>query len=241
MIEEAMKELMSKLQTRINGSTISDMRLFMPYFYQEYVKLKEEYRRLRQKLGKDELTGVLTKGSLYVLLDEQLKIAADHPEQKTSVIMADIDDFKLYNDTYGHLQGDSALMAVANAMRDSVRPADVIARYGGEEFTILLPQTDNEQAEKVAEKIRSRVENTVIPAEKCVVPKAENYKTRTMSLGLFTYSIGLNEVLRAQSNGDFNLVDAVLNAADIALYNAKNKRGKNCLVVYEPGMSIPEG
>ncbi len=73
--------------------------------------------------------------------------------------MIDVDNFKSYNDSFGHAEGDKALQIVGVCLKETLRGADVAARYGGEEFSILLPQTNSEEAETIAERVRERVEN----------------------------------------------------------------------------------
>lgn len=129
-------------------------------------------------------------------------------EETLSVMMLDIDHFKLLNDTYGHSCGDCVLVEVANIIRASIRRMDVAARYGGEEFIILLPEADGEMAAVVAERIRSKVESTLFPYEE--------EKIRT------TISIGVAEL-----NGEKDFTsEALIKRADIALYQSKD-RGRN--------------
>ncbi|MBV1789426.1 GGDEF domain-containing protein [Marinobacterium sp. D7] len=121
----------------------------------------------------------------------------------------DIDKFKLYNDHYGHLQGDDCLRRVAEALRQSVRLGDLVARYGGEEVAMVLPGADSRIAEQVAERARAAVEALAIPHER--VPG-----------GVVTVSIGVATMVpnaRMQP-------DALLAVADEALYRAKSE-GRN--------------
>jgi len=93
--------------------------------------------------------------------------------------MADIDDFKKYNDTYGHPEGNKVLKSLANILRSNIREVDIVARYGGEEFIIILPEANREEAKKIAERIRSKV-------EKCNFADEKNHLERkiTISLGI---------------------------------------------------------
>ena len=124
-------------------------------------------------------------------------------------LMADIDDFKKFNDTYGHQKGDEILFRVASILQGSRRGSDMVARYGGEEFVLLLPDTKLDQAVKLAEKLRKNVEQTSIKSEK------KEKLTVTISIGAFAYT-------------DNNIKDyrELLNKVDQALYLAKEK-GKN--------------
>jgi diguanylate cyclase (GGDEF)-like protein len=133
---------------------------------------------------------------------------AARDEEPLSVIMLDIDHFKLLNDTYGHSCGDTVLIEVANIIRASVRRVDVAARYGGEEFIIILPETDGKRAAAVAERIRSKVESTIY--------HYEEEKVRT------SISIGVAELNREK---DFTS-ESLIKRADMALYQSK-QLGRN--------------
>lgn len=130
---------------------------------------------------------------------------------KLSIVLMDVDFFKLYNDTYGHLQGDECLKQVAETLKNSIkRAADFVARYGGEEFVAILPETDEIGARKIAENIRQTVETLGIRHD---ASKISNVVT--ISLGVATIS------------GNCNLPpELVAQLADEALYEAKNS-GRN--------------
>jgi len=123
--------------------------------------------------------------------------------------MIDIDDFKLFNDTRGHLAGNIALRRVASALKRAVRETDSAARYGGEEFAVLLPHTPKEGALRVAEKIRKAVEKAAIGGG-----KGPDARPLTVSIGLAT------------TPGDASSAKELLERADQALYVAKSL-GKN--------------
>jgi len=136
-----------------------------------------------------------------------------------SLLIIDVDKFKVYNDTYGHPQGDALLQAVSNVFKQALkRPADFVARWGGEEFIMLMPGTDLDGAVEVAERIRVGVEETIIPS------------TDGTSTGT-TVSIGVNT-----ERPMINLpVAGFVSRADKALYAAKES-GRNKVCVYEAGM-----
>jgi diguanylate cyclase (GGDEF)-like protein len=126
-----------------------------------------------------------------------------------SVMMLDVDDFKSYNDTFGHPAGDAALKIVAGILKDILRGADVAARYGGEEFAILLPQTTSVEAAAIAERLRQRIEHTEFPKRR------------------ITISIGI-----ASCSKEIDTPEDVIAAADHALYEAKNN-GRNKVRTYD--------
>ena len=126
------------------------------------------------------------------------------------LMMLDIDYFKKYNDDNGHLAGDVCLKAVAEAIRISVRPSDMLGRYGGEEFVILLPDTDIKASEGIAIRIKDEVEKTEIK------------DSRSTDLPSVTISIGVAE---AKPDAFY---DDIFKAADAALYKAKES-GRNCI------------
>ena len=126
-----------------------------------------------------------------------------------SMMLLDVDEFKSYNDTYGHPAGDTALKILANVLQDILRGADVAARYGGEEFAVLLPQTTSVEAGVIAERLRQRIEHTVFPKRKVTV------------------SIGI-----ASCSNEIETPEDIIGAADHALYEAKN-HGRNNVQIYD--------
>jgi diguanylate cyclase (GGDEF)-like protein len=131
-----------------------------------------------------------------------------------ALLMVDVDDFKAYNDTHGHLRGNVALKRLATAMRDAVRDVDVVARYGGEEFAVLLPSTPKNAALGVAEKVRRAVEQAGIGLE-----QDGSGRPLTVSIGA------------ASVPGDADDALELIERADQALYVAKSM-GKNRVKPY---------
>ena len=129
-----------------------------------------------------------------------------------SVLLADIDQFKQFNDKYGHLVGDSVLKVVSSTLRKNIKGVDIICRFGGEEFLILLLNTSQKNAMSVAEKLRVLVEKLRI--------KRRNSDEFLKGI---TICIGVSEL-----NKDEPLMEAI-DEADKALFNAKDK-GRNCIV-----------
>ena len=101
----------------------------------------------------DSLTGVSNRRALEARLAEEIARTQRYDEPLT-LIMVDVDFFKAYNDSYGHLAGDAVLQGIAKLLRQYARPVDMVARYGGEEFALLLPNTDLENGMIVAERLR---------------------------------------------------------------------------------------
>ncbi|KAB3527451.1 PAS domain S-box protein [Alkaliphilus serpentinus] len=133
-----------------------------------------------------------------------------------ALLLLDIDCFKFFNDTYGHLQGDECLKLIASTLRESIsRSGDIVARYGGEEFAIILPETSNKGAMFVAEQIRIRVEDLKIPN---TASKVKPY---------VTVSIGVASVIASS----FLKSEDLIKNADKALYNAKES-GRNKVELY---------
>ncbi len=150
----------------------------------------------------DGLTGLVNHRFLVQKLNEE-GIRAGRHKHEFSVLMADVDHFKQYNDEFGHPAGDEVLRRVADIISASVRPGDTAARYGGEEFAIVMPETPGPEAFEIAEHIRARVASEAFPGKK------------------ITLSIGV-----AEFPSDADLPHAVIAAADKALYEAKHD-GRN--------------
>jgi diguanylate cyclase (GGDEF)-like protein/PAS domain S-box-containing protein len=158
----------------------------------------------------DGLTGIANRRRFDEYLATEWRRAA---RQGTSLglILIDLDHFKLYNDRYGHLLGDECLRKVAGVLESAVsRPADLVARFGGEEMAMLLPETSQEGASRMAEKIRLRVERLELPHQDSPVSP------------VVTISVGVG--WSTPKPGDS--LDRFLNAVDAALYRAK-REGRN--------------
>jgi diguanylate cyclase (GGDEF)-like protein len=169
---------------------------------------------MRELSATDSLTGIPNRRGF----DERLNLEwnrAKRDKAILSMLMMDIDKFKNYNDTYGHLQGDKALQSVAKTIEKSLkRSTDYAARWGGEEFVVLLPATDMNGAHDFAESIRRNVENTLIPCENNTDNKV-------------TISVGINTITPEHES----VVEDFTNGADQALYRAK-ETGRNRVCTY---------
>jgi len=163
---------------------------------------------------KDGLTGLANRRSFDMSLDSAL-LHAQKTREKLSLILCDIDHFKAYNDTYGHLQGDGCLRQVALAIEGKAgRQTDLVARYGGEEFAVILPRADSKGVKRVSERIRKAVKNL-----KCPHKKSKTSKWVTVSLGAVTLT-----------PDEDTTVNQLIRKADKALYKAKST-GRNSTVV----------
>lgn len=162
----------------------------------------------------DSMTGIANRRNFDRVLDKEWRRAI-RSKLPISVMMIDVDYFKLYNDTYGHQEGDECLKQIAQILKDSLkRPADALCRYGGEEFVIILPDTPSQGAEQVGETLRQAVIRSGITHKNSKV------------LDRVTVSIGIATML---ASARFDPKDLVQNA-DKALYEAK-AAGRNRVVV----------
>ena len=174
----------------------------------ENARLYQETERLAIT---DGLTGLYNRRHFYELLEREVE-AVKRYDGQISLIMLDIDHFKVYNDTYGHLVGDALLRELARLLVQDSRKVDVVARYGGDEFVILLPHTDKEQAVVLAERIRTGVEEYEFWGEE-VLPTGEI----AVSVGVATCPEGTAEP------------EALVRAADMALLEAKKRGNRVCV------------
>ncbi|MEF2073719.1 diguanylate cyclase domain-containing protein [Consotaella aegiceratis] len=172
--------------------------------------------RYRHLSNFDGLTGLANRRHFDEVLEKEWQ-RAQRNGQPLSLLMMDLDRFKYFNDFYGHQAGDECLRQVATATQNALgRSADVVARYGGEELTVILPETDSEGCERVAEKIRLAIRALNIPHE-----HNPAYHIVTVSLGRATF----NPLDAPEGVSSHHL----LAAADMALYEAKG-RGRDSSV-----------
>lgn len=186
----------------------------------EHVRLLAETNGLLAALATtDALTGLANRRAFEDALKREVGLSGRRTGP-LSLLILDVDDFKSFNDTFGHLAGDRVLSQVTAAMRECCRSTDVAARLGGDEFAVLLPATDEAGAAQLAERIRETVESELWA-----------HRALTMSIGVATLdSFPLSEGSR----------QLLVEAADQALYQAK-RAGRNCVVInktnrVEPGM-----
>lgn len=165
---------------------------------------------------KDELTDLHNRRYLQQALPLEIK-RAERYSREFSILMIDIDHFKEFNDTYGHLEGDKVLQNFSKMMRQKLRESDIIARFGGDEFLIVLPNTDKKHASRVAVKLISLIEQQSF---------SDSQGDRK---GYFTVSVGL-----ASYPEDAKGVTDLIHRADSALYHAK-REGRNKVACCQGG------
>ncbi len=179
--------------------------------------LRESEERYQHLAATDSLTGLYNRRHFFILAEAEASRARRHGTA-FSIVMMDIDHFKLVNDTYGHTVGDKVLASFASTLRERLRSQDILARYGGEEFVALLPETDERQALGAAQRLR-----TAVAASPVQVPDTPPVAV-TCSFGLSTCRPG------SWQETETATVERVLIEADTALYSAKSS-GRNRVCV----------
>ena len=190
---------------------------------QEHADLTAENRALQTRASTDRVTDLPNRAALEDALEREVERRLRHPCEGTElgVIMIDVDDFKTFNDTFGHRRGDMILQTVARAMASATRSSDLLARYGGDEFCVLLRQTTPADIAAVAERLRCTVESTpVIDASGVEVQV-------TISTGA-----------ALSSAGDRTAAAALIDRADAALYCAKADGGNSVTVAHSTGQGL---
>ena len=169
---------------------------------EDQIQLTEANRRLDELTREDPLTGLANRRELQGRF-EQEKVRFLRSGRAFSLIMADLDNFKVFNDTYGHNCGDDILKTLASLLRSRIRGQDTVGRWGGDEFLILLPETGLSGGEAVARKVQARVRRTAFPW------KEKNLRVQ-LSLGVSVYKKGME-------------FDDCLKNADQAMFRRKRK------------------
>ena len=170
-----------------------------------------EDARTRRLASTDGLTDLYNHRTFQERLTQEVD-RANRYARPLSLVMIDVDHFKIYNDTYGHPQGDMILREIARLLREVSRTSDIVARYGGEEFALILPETDCASAQKISHRLREHIERHAFPGEQRL-PGG----TLTISLGVATHTLAGTK-------------EALVQSADIALYRAK-RDGRNRICV----------
>ncbi len=204
-----------KIPTPTDIFTEDDLKILSVIIHQAAIAIENAklYETVTCLSITDSLTGIFNHRYFQERLTQEINRTQRY-HSPLSLIMLDIDSFKEYNDTYGHLSGDKALKDLTDILRGSIRKVDVAARYGGEEFTIILAETNMQGAKVLAEKIRKATEKHFFTKEKDK-PQVQ-----------LTVSIGIAEYKKDLSKKDF------IERADIALYQAK-REGKNKVCLFK--------
>ncbi|HPP74089.1 MAG TPA: diguanylate cyclase [Armatimonadota bacterium] len=187
--------------------------------------LKEKRDQLIQQSTRDFLTGLLNHRGFQQRLKSEIE-RAERYAHRICLMTMDMDRFKTINDTLGHPIGDSILYQLSSVLKDNIRGIDIAARCGGDEFAILLPETDTETAQSVAERIRRQVESHAfyaVPLERLksgdFIPDEKKIIHPTVTIGLACYPT------------DDTTLQGLVMAADISLSRAK-RLGRNCVCTY---------
>lgn len=196
---EEIKKTNSRLQEQLKHSEA------------QILSLRDSIEILHVESMTDPLTDVANR-KLFEHSLAQMIFRAEKTDTPLSLVIIDVDNFKNFNDKYGHRVGDAVLRLVAMALKRCVRGSDLIARYGGDEFAVLLPRTSAKDALTVGEHIR------------CSVMEKELVRRSTgETLGRINVSVGIAEHIRGES------ADSMVERADTRLYAAK-RNGRNCVV-----------
>ncbi len=176
--------------------------------------LFEACRALKQQAMHDQLTELWNRRAVHDFLTQELS-RASREGAPTSIVLADIDHFKLVNDTFGHAVGDSVLRQVAERLKMELRDYDRIGRYGGEEFLVVLPGCTRDDAARQAERIRAAVSRTAF------------------AVGGVTLAVTMSAGVAVDEGGGPADLDTLLHRSDVALYRAK-RSGRNRVEVFTP-------
>jgi diguanylate cyclase len=210
---ETLRNLVNKIaaETQVIAAQNQKLQGDLAVTTDQLSDMRNKFERIHKESQIDSLTEVGNRK----FFDQQIineMIEAREKDLPLSLLMVDIDHFKKFNDSYGHLIGDQVLRLVARTMIENLKGKDIIARYGGEEFAILLPQTRVQDAERVANQLR------VTLATKQIKKRESNE-----ILGAITISIGATEYITGEDK------DEMISRADEALYKAK-QTGRNKVV-----------
>jgi diguanylate cyclase (GGDEF)-like protein len=144
---------------RLFGLLYGSVALVLLVLLRQYLVMQDNVRMaqsMRRIAWTDSLTGVYSRHYFNEMLPREMERASRYKHQ-LSILLLDIDGFKKYNDTYGHLQGDVVLKTIARTFSSQMRASDIIARFGGDEFVVILPETNRRRALAIADRIRSVV------------------------------------------------------------------------------------
>ncbi|MDC0336224.1 diguanylate cyclase [Pseudodesulfovibrio sp.] len=215
-IKQAMELNQNIILGLIVLSTAMVLGVFLFFAMRLMHQLQAAQKEIAQLAVTDELTGLANRRHFFDRFDEEVD-RCNRYGNSLSLLMLDIDHFKQVNDTYGHPAGDAVLAEVARLLKANIRTSDIIARYGGEEFVVLIPSMTATEAAQAAEKLR-------------VVIEVNDIALEGPPLNV-TISAGVADIESVKDH-DSSLKDALIRAADRALYKAKAD-GRNRVVVDE--------
>lgn len=215
-----LKDSYNQMIQRVNGHQQDLLKLNQEL--DEKVKARtldlEYAKENAEKLAYSDPLTQLNNRRAFFDTGKQLFKKALQQQSPLSLIMLDIDHFKIINDTYGHAVGDQALQAFADILKQHCRPTDLIGRLGGEEFAVMLPNTTEADALNIAQTLRQKISQIELKFDKQSIQ--------------FTVSLGLVEL-----NQDHTNIDSLLAQADEALYVSKNQ-GRNQVTTYSESISL---
>jgi diguanylate cyclase (GGDEF)-like protein len=198
--------------TEVFNHIVEQLRLGRKELAEVHQTLRERNQELQELSVTNSLTGLFNRKHMWETLARELEGVKRH-QRPLAVLMIDIDHFKRYNDTRGHLAGDEVLRRMGDIFHRSLRVCDYAARYGGEEFLAVLPDTNSAKAAQAAERLRGLVAD-------------EKFAEGQGPIGI-TVSIGVASTSEHESEPE-----ALVRNADTALYRAK-KAGRNRVVAFE--------
>ncbi len=204
MVQIELKQQLDALHVALQQQQLAEVTL-----QSSQRMLESANTQLLQQSLTDPLTSLGNRRAFEIALDREFQ-RSRRSKAPLSLLMLDIDFFKSFNDNYGHVQGDEVLRRIGSLIRACSRESDMTARYGGEEFVIILPDTTGEQALHLAARLGTAISSDVW-----------NLRQITVSIGVATL------------DADTLTHYALVNAADQALYRAKNS-GKNCVCAFNP-------
>ncbi|MCG7988805.1 MAG: GGDEF domain-containing protein [Candidatus Thiodiazotropha lotti] len=209
---EAMSAEVQKVidDTRTMEQSQQEMESQMSNVLSEVESLRKELEQVKQESLTDALTGLANRRAFDTAIEQHSYSAQKNPSPSPFTLMLiDIDHFKQFNDTYGHLVGDKVLRFLSTTLKHCLTGKDIAARYGGEEFAVILPQTPLSGADTVAEQIRNSISSIELKDR----VNGESYGNVSVSIGIAQYR--LNE-----------MPDELIQRVDQALYRAK-EQGRN--------------